>query len=203
MAAADALRMEADYILAGSRTADSMPDPLRKPRWSWLRSLQIAGTKIRALGENDARGAREVPQDMRSAGAARSAKRRNERAGLMAPRSALLPGESETQMPEEVSTLRLYLMRSLYLLNFAGLGLSVWPGLIQHQERGTRCKPLPSAFGQHCRFDGLDSISAQDAAFASSATVYKSVWLIAVALPAVVAGDRRTYQPFVIGLYWS
>jgi hypothetical protein len=35
-------------------------------------------------------------------------------------------------MSEEVSTFRLYLMRFLYLLNFVGLGLSVWPGLIRH-----------------------------------------------------------------------
>ena len=35
-------------------------------------------------------------------------------------------------MSDEVSTLRLYLMRLVYLLNFVLLGLDVWPGLINH-----------------------------------------------------------------------
>ena len=32
----------------------------------------------------------------------------------------------------EVSTFRLYLMRSLYLCNFVLLGLQVWPVVINH-----------------------------------------------------------------------
>src|SRR5207249_7546907 len=36
-------------------------------------------------------------------------------------------------MPEETSTFRLYLMRLLYLGNFVGLGLSVWPEIINHE----------------------------------------------------------------------
>jgi hypothetical protein len=36
-------------------------------------------------------------------------------------------------MSDEVSTSRLYLMRFLYLFNFVGLGLSVWPVLIKHE----------------------------------------------------------------------
>ena len=35
-------------------------------------------------------------------------------------------------MSEQVSIFRLYLMRLLYLLNFAMLGLSVWPEIINH-----------------------------------------------------------------------
>jgi len=41
-------------------------------------------------------------------------------------------------MSEEVSTLRLYLLRLLYLLNFALLGLDVWPALINHPGEWTR-----------------------------------------------------------------
>lgn len=37
-------------------------------------------------------------------------------------------------MSEEVSLFRLYLMRSLYLLNFVLLGMNVWPGLISHRK---------------------------------------------------------------------
>ena len=35
-------------------------------------------------------------------------------------------------MSQEVSTLRLYLLRVLYLLNFALLGLDVWPVIFTH-----------------------------------------------------------------------
>ena len=35
-------------------------------------------------------------------------------------------------MPEEVSTFRLYLLRTIYLLNFVFLGLDVWPALVNH-----------------------------------------------------------------------
>jgi hypothetical protein len=36
-------------------------------------------------------------------------------------------------MPDEVSRLRLYLMRSLYLLTFVGVGYSAWPEIINHE----------------------------------------------------------------------
>ena len=34
----------------------------------------------------------------------------------------------------EVSVLRLYLLRALYLLVVVGLGIVVWPGIIHHTE---------------------------------------------------------------------
>jgi hypothetical protein len=121
----------------------------------------------------------------------------------MAPRSALLPGESETQMPEEVSTLRLYLMRSLYLLNFAGLGLSVWPGLIQHQGAWDPLQAVAVCFwaalsvlmglGIRYPLKMLPLLLLQ--------LFYKSVWLIAVALPLWSAGRSTDLtKPFVIGV---
>jgi hypothetical protein len=36
-------------------------------------------------------------------------------------------------MSEDVSIVRLYLMRLLYLLNFVMIGLDVWPAIINHQ----------------------------------------------------------------------
>ena len=35
-------------------------------------------------------------------------------------------------MPHEVSLLCLYLMRAVYLLTFVGVGIGVWPELINH-----------------------------------------------------------------------
>jgi len=35
-------------------------------------------------------------------------------------------------MHEEVSTVRLYMMRGLYLLIAVGLGSMIWPGIIHH-----------------------------------------------------------------------
>src|SRR5580692_12430440 len=66
LAAADVVRMAANYLLAGCRIAGSMPDSVRRLEWwqSWP-SLQYAATNRpahgRALGEDDARGARGVP----------------------------------------------------------------------------------------------------------------------------------------------
>src|ERR1019366_578216 len=62
LAGADVVRMAANHLLAGSRTAGSVPDSVRR-LWRgrrWL-SLQISTAHGRALGADDARGAREVP----------------------------------------------------------------------------------------------------------------------------------------------
>src|SRR5882724_3001461 len=62
LAAADAVRMAANYLLAGYRTAGSLPDSVRKLEWR-RSSLQIRAENGRALGTDDARGAREVPPE--------------------------------------------------------------------------------------------------------------------------------------------
>src|SRR6266404_7486471 len=68
LAAADAVRMAADYLLAGCRTAGSLPDSVRRLEWSWQSTLQYAAAHGpahgRALGADDARGAREVPPEL-------------------------------------------------------------------------------------------------------------------------------------------
>ena len=61
-------------------------------------------------------------------------------------------------MSDEISMLRLYAMRALYLLTFVGVGIDVWPELI---NPGKSWNPM----------------------------FYKSVWLIAVALPLWSAGQ--------------
>src|ERR1035438_8049921 len=61
LAATGVVRMAANYLLAGSRTAGSLPDSVRRLWWSWLSSLQFPAGNGRALGTHDARGAGEVP----------------------------------------------------------------------------------------------------------------------------------------------
>jgi hypothetical protein len=88
-------------------------------------------------------------------------------------------------MSEETSIYRLYLMRLLYLLNFALLGLQVWPVLINHAGawdpvRGVAwsCWAALSALaglGVRYPLKMLPLLLMQ--------LLYKSIWVIAVALP--------------------
>ena len=93
-------------------------------------------------------------------------------------------------MSEETSTLRLYLMRFVYLGNFVFLGLNVWPALINHvgewdPVRGAAFSfwaalSLLSGLGLRYPLRMLPLILLQ--------LLYKSIWLIAVALPLSSAG---------------
>src|SRR5271169_3694001 len=61
LAVADAVRMAANYLLAGVRTTGSVPDSVRRLGWSRRSSLQFSTAHGREVGAHDARGAREVP----------------------------------------------------------------------------------------------------------------------------------------------
>ena len=93
-------------------------------------------------------------------------------------------------MSKEVSTIRLYLMRALYLLNFV-LGLFyVWPGVIKHAGLSDPLQAVAISFwaalftlwglGIRYPLKMLPLLFVQ--------LFYKSVWLIAVALPLWRAG---------------
>src|SRR6266849_1889299 len=72
LAAATALRLAPDHLLASAGTSGAVPDPLRRLGWSWLSSLQYSAanrraysaTSGRALGADDARGARKAPPEL-------------------------------------------------------------------------------------------------------------------------------------------
>ena len=93
-------------------------------------------------------------------------------------------------MSEGVSTLRLYLMRALYLLNF-GLGLLyVWPGLTKHEGLSDPLQAVATSF-----WAALFTLSALGLRYPLKMLpllfmqlFYKSVWLIAVALPLRLGG---------------
>jgi hypothetical protein len=106
-------------------------------------------------------------------------------------------------MSQDVSTFRLYLLRAFYLLNFVGLGLSVWPVIIRHQ--GTWDQLHGVAF---CFWAALSALMGlglryplQMLPIVFLQLVYKSIWLIAVALPLWSAGHAPGLtKTFVMGV---
>src|SRR6266404_2514447 len=64
LAAAAALWLAPDHLLASPGTSGAVPHPLRRMGRSWLSSLQYSATNGRALAADDTRGAREVPPEL-------------------------------------------------------------------------------------------------------------------------------------------
>jgi hypothetical protein len=91
----------------------------------------------------------------------------------------------------EVSTVRLYAMRLFYLLNFVGLGLTAWPGVLNPD------KPLGLldgvAFSFWAALSALMGLGVryplQMLPLVLLQLFYKVVWLLAVALPLRSAGQ--------------
>src|SRR5438046_8323742 len=88
-------------------------------------------------------------------------------------------------MPEEVSTFRLYLLRTIYLLNFVFLGLDVWPALVNHTGAWDPVKGVAFSF-----WAALSVLSGLGVRYPLRMLpllllqlLYKSIWVIAVALP--------------------
>ena len=91
----------------------------------------------------------------------------------------------------EVSTVRTYALRVLYLLNFVGLGLVAWPGVLSPD------KPLGLldgvAFSFWAALSALMGLGLryplQMLPLLLLQLFYKAVWLLAVALPLWSAGQ--------------
>jgi len=80
---------------------------------------------------------------------------------------------------------RLYLMRLLYMLNFGMLGLSVWPEIINHAGAWDPVKGVAFSF-----WAALSVLSGLGLRYPLKMLpllllqlLYKSIWVIAVALP--------------------
>ena len=80
---------------------------------------------------------------------------------------------------------RLYLMRLLYVLNFVMLGLSVWPEIINHAGAWDPVKGVAFSF-----WAALSVLSGLGLRYPLKMLpllllhlLYKSIWVIAVALP--------------------
>src|SRR5437879_13568185 len=85
----------------------------------------------------------------------------------------------------EVSTFRLYLMRATYLLIFVGLGSEAWPGIIRHANVWTFWHGIASSW--LAAVSVLAFLGIRYPLTVSSLLlfelVWKSIWLIAIALP--------------------
>ncbi len=88
-------------------------------------------------------------------------------------------------MTKDVSALRLYVMRFVYLLNFALLGFDVWPEVFRHQGAWDPVKGVAFSF-----WVALSLLSGLGLRYPLKMVpllllqlVYKTLWLVAVALP--------------------
>ena len=88
-------------------------------------------------------------------------------------------------MPQDVSMLRLYVMRFVYLLNFVLLGLDVWPALFSHPGAWDPVKGVAFSF-----WAALSLLSGLGLRYPLKMVpllllqlLYKTLWLVAVALP--------------------
>lgn len=105
-------------------------------------------------------------------------------------------------MPDDVSLIRLYLLRALYLGNFLMLGLSVWPGILTHKGWANPLEgvgiavwgalSLLSIIGVRYPLKMLPLLFVQ--------FTYKLIWVLAVALPRLSSGAPTWYmKPMLIG----
>jgi hypothetical protein len=105
-------------------------------------------------------------------------------------------------MSEDVSIFRLYLLRVVYLLNFVGLGMTVWPAVLQHQGPWDPVKAV--AFSFWCALSLLAGLGIRYPLkmlpLLFLQLTYKSIWLIAVWLPLRAAGQSTELtKTMVIG----
>ena len=105
-------------------------------------------------------------------------------------------------MSEETSTFRLYLMRLLYLGNFVFLGLNVWPEMINHA--GAWDPVRGAAFSFWAALSVLSGLGLRYPLRMLPLLLlqlfYKSVWLVAVALPLSSAGRSTSLtNTFLMG----
>jgi hypothetical protein len=106
-------------------------------------------------------------------------------------------------MSEETSTFRLYLLRFAYLGNFLGLGLSIWPEIINHTGAWDPVKGAAFSF-----WAALSALSGLGIRYPLKMLpllllqlFYKSIWLIAVYLPLRSAGQSTGLtKAMVIGV---
>ena len=96
----------------------------------------------------------------------------------------------EAERGGDVSLLRLYALRAGYLLLVVGLGLTIWPGVIHHEEPWSLMQAVVNAM--------LAALSAlailglryplQMLPLLFFELAWKAIWLLAVALPLWSAG---------------
>jgi hypothetical protein len=88
-------------------------------------------------------------------------------------------------MAEDVSTFRLYLLRATYLLIAVGLGFVIWPGLLNHSNTWAVKYGDTSALLAGVSVLALLGVRypLQMLPLLLFEFVWKSIWLLAIALP--------------------
>jgi len=88
-------------------------------------------------------------------------------------------------MSREVSTLRLYVLRALYLINFVLLGASVWPRLVRPDDVSDPLQAVAlsfwSALAALCALGIRYPLKMLPLLFVQ--LLYKSIWMTAFAFP--------------------
>ena len=91
---------------------------------------------------------------------------------------------------KQVSASRLNIMRAGYLLLFAGLGYSIWPGLLQHEGWSS------SRESASCLLAALSLLAVIGIRYPLEMTpllffelTWKTIWLVTIGLPRWVAHD--------------
>ena len=97
----------------------------------------------------------------------------------------------------EISLFRLYLLRAMYLLIVVGLGIVVWPGVFHHEELWELMEGVVQ-----CMLAAFSALSILGLRYPLQMLplllwelVWKSIWLIVVAVPLWSAGtmDESTW----------
>jgi len=105
----------------------------------------------------------------------------------------------------EVSLFRLYLLRAMYLLIVVGLGIVVWPGVIHHAKSWELMGGVVT-----CMLAAFSALSVLGLRYPLQMLplllwelVWKSIWLIVVALPLWSAGtmDEST-RSIAVTVLW-
>ena len=105
----------------------------------------------------------------------------------------------------QVSLLRLYLLRAVYLLIAVGLGIFIWPGVIHHDrpwdlmQGFVNC--MLAAFGLLCAVGVRYPLQMLPVLLWE--LLWKTLWLIVVALPAIQSGplsQAMMENLFAVGL---
>lgn len=106
----------------------------------------------------------------------------------------------------EVSTFRLYLLRATYLLIVVGLGMQVWPEVLQHAKLSLMDGVVDSMLAAISIMALLGiRYPLQMLPLLLFELTWKSIWLIAFALPLwsaqdIDAGTRETIKACLMGI---
>ena len=94
----------------------------------------------------------------------------------------------------EVSTFRLYVMRATYVLIAVGLGFEIWPGLVRHENAWTLWRGVGTSLLAAVSVLAVLGIRypLQMLPVLLFELVWKSIWLMAIALPLWSADQLDT-----------